>query len=64
MMGPRQRLQRADLAAILGHKFAPSRAVPDEDDAGLPTAYCRQDRDYMNQMDDRIADHDKHGNVV
>jgi hypothetical protein len=29
--------------------------VPDEDDAGLPTAYCRQDRDFMNDQDDRAV---------
>lgn len=51
--GPLTLAQRRDaLAGIFGRKL---RAVPDEDDAGLPTAYGRQERDYYNRLDDHRA---------
>lgn len=42
----------------------PVRRVPDEDDAGVPTAYCERDSNYYNHLDDDIGTRDVLGNAT
>ena len=52
----RERVERI-LMTRLGFSI-PVRRVPDEDDAGVPTAYCERDRNYYNHLDDDIGTRD------
>ena len=52
--------QRERVARVLGRKFGlgPTLRVPEEDDAGVPTAYCERDRNYYNDLLDDIGTRD------